>query len=115
MSKQPLRFERKITRWDGRVPGEYLKKWREKKRGEERKATTTEHRSYLKRWQLKDVTPAMCKKLINEIANKKTIWAQIRVLVLLLWMDKVFISPYRNRDSTPQAYLRTLEREYYGE
>lgn len=42
--------------------------------------------------------------------------SKIKFLQLLLWMgDWTYISPYKNYDPTMKDYLRTLQKEYYGE
>lgn len=49
-------------------------------------------------------------------AQGKSIASNIKFLQLMLWMsDWTYISPYRNRDPTMKDYLRTLQREYYGQ
>lgn len=49
-------------------------------------------------------------------AQGKSLASNIKFIQLMLWMsDWTYISPYRNRDPTMKDYLRTLQREYYGQ
>lgn len=48
--------------------------------------------------------------------SAKDITDEIKFLQLMLWAsDWTYISPTRNRDNNHHAYLRTLQREFYGE